>query len=83
MELLGVMLVPLIMAGTALYAMTRRVDVYDALVSKRCYKDALPAQRAMDLILQGQCGAFNPKLLDCFVRAEPGLRKLYESEKGL
>lgn len=57
-------------------------DVYDALVSKRCYKDALPAQRAMDLILQGQCGAFNPKLLDCFVRAEPGLRKLYESEKG-
>jgi putative two-component system response regulator len=40
-------------------------DVYDALTSKRCYKDAIPHDEAMDMILGGQCGAFNPLLLDC------------------
>ncbi len=57
-------------------------DVYDALVSKRCYKDAYSPSQAMDMILQGQCGAFNPKLLDCFRREEPALRKLYYHPEG-
>lgn len=38
-------------------------DVYDALVSKRCYKDALPADEAMKMIREGQCGVFN---LNCW-----------------
>lgn len=52
-------------------------DVYDALSTKRCYKDAYPNDVAVQMILDGQCGAFNPLLLRCFKAAEPELRKLY------
>ena len=52
-------------------------DVYDALVSKRCYKNALGVDEALAMIREGQCGAFNPKLLDCFFRVEPEIRQLY------
>lgn len=57
-------------------------DVYDALVSKRCYKKAFSPDTAMDMILSGQCGVFNPKLLDCFRLVEPALRQLYEGKGG-
>lgn len=57
-------------------------DVYDALVSKRCYKEAFAAQKATEMILEGECGAFNPKLLDCFRRAEPVLREFYPGKTG-
>ena len=40
-------------------------DVYDALTSDRCYKKAYPHDNAVDMILNGQCGVFNPLLLDC------------------
>jgi len=40
-------------------------DVYDALTSKRCYKDAFSHEKAVEMILSGQCGAFNPLLMDC------------------
>lgn len=53
-------------------------DVYDALVSRRCYKKAFPADVAMEMILGGQCGIFNPRLLACFQRAEDELRRFYE-----
>ena len=53
-------------------------DVYDALVSRRCYKEAYPAKEAMNMILEGQCGAFNPRLLECFQKAEPVLRRFYQ-----
>lgn len=58
-------------------------DVYDALVSKRCYKDAFSAQKAMDMILGGKCGVFNPKLLKYFQQAEPVLRKFYPRMDGV
>lgn len=57
-------------------------DVYDALVSERCYKQAYPAPVAVDMILNGQCGAFNPRLLECFRQTEPVLRKLYHGSEG-
>lgn len=38
-------------------------DVYDALVSKRCYKDAFSHEKAIQMILNGECGIFNPLLL--------------------
>ena len=57
-------------------------DVYDALVSKRCYKDAFTADTAVNMILEGQCGAFNPKLLDSFCKAEPVLRNFYQPVIG-
>ncbi len=40
-------------------------DVYDALTSKRVYKPAYSHEQAMEMILNGECGAFNPLLLDC------------------
>jgi len=58
-------------------------DVYDALVSKRCYKDAFPSHTAMDMILRGECGAFNPRLLEYFCQAEPVLRQFYPPVKGV
>ena len=40
-------------------------DVYDALTSERVYKPPLSHQRATEMILGGECGTFNPLLLDC------------------
>ena len=40
-------------------------DVYDALTSERCYKKAFSHEQALKMILEGQCGAFNPLLLLC------------------
>ena len=40
-------------------------DVYDALTSERCYKPAHTPDQAMQMIREGQCGAFHPLLLDC------------------
>lgn len=40
-------------------------DVYDALTSERCYKKAYSHEESLKMILEGQCGAFNPTLLLC------------------
>ena len=40
-------------------------DVYDALTSERCYKRAYTHSEAMEMILGGECGSFNPLLLEC------------------
>lgn len=40
-------------------------DVYDALTSERCYKKAYSHEKALEMILGGQCGAFSPTLLQC------------------
>ena len=42
-------------------------DVYDALVSKRVYKKSFTHEQAMKMILNGECGQFNPILLKCLV----------------
>lgn len=52
-------------------------DVYDALVSKRCYKRAFSREEARKMILENKCGVFNPLLLDRFFAAEDELAKLY------
>lgn len=52
-------------------------DVYDALVSKRVYKEAFGFDKAVQMICDGECGVFNPKLLSCFLRVEKRLRALY------
>lgn len=41
-------------------------DVYDALVHKRCYKEAFSKEKAFDMILRGECGIFSPELMECF-----------------
>lgn len=49
---------------------TSLADVYDALTSNRCYKKAFSHEKAMEMILDGQCGAFNPVLLQCLKYCE-------------
>ena len=51
-------------------------DVYDALTSKRCYKDSFPHGKAVEMILAGQCGTFNPLLLECLRELAPDLPAL-------
>ena len=41
-------------------------DVYDALTTRRAYKEAYSFSQAVNMILKGECGAFSPKLLECF-----------------
>lgn len=43
-------------------------DAYDALVSKRCYKDAFSYETAFNMIVNGDCGVFNPKLIQCLYK---------------
>ena len=50
-------------------------DVYDALVSERCYKAAYSHKEAINMILEGQCGDFNPDLLDCLVNISDDLER--------
>ena len=50
-------------------------DVYDALVHERVYKDAIPRDRAYRMILHGECGTFNPKILKCFEACREELEK--------
>ena len=42
-------------------------DVYDALVNERVYKKAITHEKAIEMILNGECGVFNPILLECLV----------------
>ena len=41
-------------------------DCYDALTNDRVYKKAIPSPQAYNMILNGECGAFSPRLLECF-----------------
>ena len=41
-------------------------DVYDALINERCYKDAFSNEKAFNMIMNGECGTFSPKLLETF-----------------
>jgi len=45
-------------------------DVYDALVSERVYKKAYPKEEAFLMILNGECGIFSPKLMECLRHVE-------------
>lgn len=42
-------------------------DAYDALVSERVYKKAFSHEKAMYMILNGECGVFHPLLLECLL----------------
>lgn len=50
-------------------------DVYDALTHKRVYKDAYTHEEAIQMILDGECGAFNPLLLRCLTDIQAELKK--------
>lgn len=65
-------------------------DVYDALTSDRVYKKAFPHETAVKMILNGECGAFNPLLMECFRSVEGNIREetkknylIHSSEKAM
>ena len=49
-------------------------DVYDALTSEHCYKKAFSHEKAVQMILNGECGAFNPLLLQCLTDMQTDLK---------
>ena len=53
------------------------VDVYDALVHERRYKDAITTDEAFRMIMDGECGIFSPKILDSFKRAKSRFEKMH------
>ena len=55
-------------------------DVYDALTSERCYKKAFDHDTAIQMILDGQCGQFNPLLLKCLKELSFQLSKMFDKE---
>ena len=49
-------------------------DVYDALTSERVYKHAVGHDEAMRMILNGECGVFNPLLIECLIDVQERIR---------
>jgi len=49
-------------------------DVYDALTSERCYKKAYSHEKSLEMITNGECGTFNPILLECLIECSDQIR---------
>lgn len=47
---------------------TSIADVYEALTSERCYKPAYTKNQALNMLIQGDCGQFNPQILEKCIR---------------
>ena len=56
-------------------------DVYDALVSERVYKKAFSPEKALEMIQNGECGSFNPVLLECLVDIRDRVKEEYEQRE--
>lgn len=54
-------------------------DVYDALTSERVYKKAYDKKKAYKMIMEGECGEFDPKILRCFKHARKVLELFIDS----
>lgn len=50
-------------------------DVYDALVSERVYKKAYSHEQAIEMIVNGECGSFNPILLECLLDIQEQIKR--------
>ena len=58
-------------------------DVFDALVSRRVYKEPYPMDKAMEMIAAGECGAFDPLLVECLRELQGTLRReVYTGEES-
>lgn len=55
-------------------------DVYDALTSKRSYKPAYSPEKSLKMIIDGECGAFNPVLIECLVEAVGEYERTVENQ---
>ena len=57
-------------------------DVYDALTSERCYKKAFSHEKAVAMICGGECGSFNPTLLQAFREISDELHVSLQSNRS-
>ena len=57
-------------------------DVYDALTSERCYKPAFTHEKAIEMMVGGECGVFNPLLLQCLSDVSDALKSLVHGSKA-
>ena len=55
-------------------------DVYDALVSKRVYKESMPFDKADEIIMEGMGSQFDPGLKECYCAARPKLEEYYRNK---
>lgn len=58
-------------------------DVYDSLVSERCYKTAYDVRMAAEMIETGQCGIFSPHILECFENLKEDFFDVAEAMSGI
>ncbi len=58
-------------------------DVYDALTSERCYKKAFSHEKAYQMILNGECGAFSELLLDCLTDIHQDIIRELNTQSGV
>jgi response regulator RpfG family c-di-GMP phosphodiesterase len=73
---------PMKLKGTAIPFEARIMaiaDVYDALVSKRCYKEAMSFADAFEIIVEGMGSQYDPSLRDCFIACRENLEAYYKS----
>ena len=57
-------------------------DCFDALVSKRVYKDAYSIEETVNMIKRGECGQFSDEIMDCFVSSLPVLKEIALQSHG-
>ena len=58
-------------------------DVFDALVSKRSYKEPFPFEKAMDIIKEGAGTQFDPEIAKIFIESEAEVRKITEANEAM
>jgi len=51
-------------------------DVYDALISKRCYKKAFTFEKAEEIIISGEGETYNPKVIEAFLELKGEFKKI-------
>ncbi len=56
-------------------------DACDAMISVRCYKNGVDPEEAINMILNGECGAFNPRLLESFRHCGAKMLELYRQKE--
>lgn len=57
------------------------IDVYDALVSKRVYKQAMPHEQVLQEMVRLRGRKFDPDLVDAMLRLQATFRAIYEANQ--
>lgn len=53
-------------------------DVYDALTSKRCYKEAFNHEKSRQIVIESSGNHFDPEVVDAFIQTEDEFKRIRE-----